>query len=108
MDLGLTGKKAIVTGGSLGIGYAIAVDLVNEGVDVVITARDGGRLDVAAKSIRGPGRCMGVAGDLGVNGDLNRVIDSATEALGGRLIFSSTMLARPRWEGLRIRPMRCG
>ena len=85
MDLGLTGKKAIVTGGSLGIGYAIATDLVNEGVDVVITARDAGRLDAAAQSIRGPGRCMSVAGDLGVESDLNRVIDSARQALGGTI-----------------------
>src|SRR2546430_13537637 len=39
MDLGLRGKHAIVTGGSLGIGKAIARELAREGVDVAIVAR---------------------------------------------------------------------
>ena len=39
MDLGLQGKRAIVTGGSLGIGKAIARELAREGVDVAIVAR---------------------------------------------------------------------
>ncbi|HTO12491.1 MAG TPA: SDR family NAD(P)-dependent oxidoreductase, partial [Candidatus Binatia bacterium] len=39
MDLGLSGKRAIVTGGSLGIGKAIARELAREGVDVAIVAR---------------------------------------------------------------------
>ena len=39
MDLGLKGKVAVVTGGSVGIGLAIAEGLAAEGVDVVIAAR---------------------------------------------------------------------
>ena len=39
MDLGLQGKRAIVTGGSRGIGKAIARELAREGVDVAIVAR---------------------------------------------------------------------
>src|SRR6185503_18896333 len=39
MDLGLHGKRALVTGGSLGIGKAIALELAREGVDVAIVAR---------------------------------------------------------------------
>ena len=39
MDLGLQGKHAIVTGGSRGIGKAIALELAREGVDVAIVAR---------------------------------------------------------------------
>ena len=39
MDFGLNGKAAIVTGGSVGIGKAIARELALEGVDVVIAAR---------------------------------------------------------------------
>ena len=40
MELGLRGKTAIVTGGSLGIGRAIARELAQEGVSVAIIARD--------------------------------------------------------------------
>lgn len=85
MDLGLAGKKALVTGGSLGIGYAVAADLVKEGVDVVITARNASRLDAAAKSIRGQGRCSAIAGDFGIPSDIDRVTDAAARTLGGAI-----------------------
>ena len=51
MDLGLTGKVAIVTGGSRGIGRAIARELAREGVDVAICARQRQALDEAAKAL---------------------------------------------------------
>lgn len=40
MELGIKGKKALVTGGATGIGKAIAIELVKEGVNVAITSRD--------------------------------------------------------------------
>ena len=83
MDLGLLGKKALVTGGSLGIGYAVAADLVNEGVDVVITARDAARLNAAAQSIRGPGRCLAISGDFSDASEITRVTEAAAGALWG-------------------------
>ena len=48
MELGLKGKSAIVTGGSLGIGRAIALDLAREGVDVAVNYR---RHDTEAKEV---------------------------------------------------------
>jgi NAD(P)-dependent dehydrogenase (short-subunit alcohol dehydrogenase family) len=51
MDLGLTGRVAIVTGGSRGIGRAIAKMLASEGVDVAICARQRQALDGAAKTL---------------------------------------------------------
>ncbi|PYM95636.1 MAG: short-chain dehydrogenase [Candidatus Rokuibacteriota bacterium] len=51
MDLGLTGKVAIVTGGSRGIGRAIARELAREGSDVAICARQRQALDEAAKAL---------------------------------------------------------
>ena len=53
MDLGLTGRVAIVTGGSDGIGKAIAARLLDEGASVAICGRDQGRLDAALAELRG-------------------------------------------------------
>jgi 3-oxoacyl-[acyl-carrier protein] reductase len=51
MDLGIAGKKAIVCGGSSGLGKAIALALSAEGADVTIVARDGAKLEGAAAEI---------------------------------------------------------
>ena len=51
MDLGLAGKNAIVTGGSLGIGKAIARELAREGANVVIAARSKAPLEAAAAEL---------------------------------------------------------
>src|SRR6266851_5153843 len=53
MDLGLKGKRAIVTGGSLGIGKAIALELAREGADVAIVARSKDTLEAAASQLGG-------------------------------------------------------
>lgn len=51
MDLGLRGKVAVITGGSIGIGLAVAEGLAAEGCDIVVAARDPARADVAAADI---------------------------------------------------------
>ena len=53
MDLGLEGKKAIVTGESRGLGRVIADTLADEGVDVAICPRNAESLEAAAKEARG-------------------------------------------------------
>ena len=53
MDFGLQGKKALVTGGASGIGQAIAIDLAKEGVQVVITSRDGEILNKTLQTMGG-------------------------------------------------------
>ncbi|MDL4777791.1 MULTISPECIES: SDR family NAD(P)-dependent oxidoreductase [Thermomonosporaceae] len=60
MDLGLSGKVALVAGGSSGIGLAIARELVREGAKVSIAGRDPGRLKTAADALREePGAVVG-------------------------------------------------
>jgi 3-oxoacyl-[acyl-carrier protein] reductase len=55
MDLGLTGKTALVLGGSRGLGRAIATALAGEGARVAIASRDGAALHAAAEDIRAKG-----------------------------------------------------
>jgi 3-oxoacyl-[acyl-carrier protein] reductase len=66
VDLGIKGRKAIVCGASAGLGRATAVALAREGVDVVIAARDEGRLLKAAEEIAAEtgGAVRGVAADV--------------------------------------------
>lgn len=84
MELNLAGRKAIVTGGSLGIGRAIARELGQEGVTVAIIARDAARLEAAASEITRETntRCVAVAADLTDPAQLEAAISRAQAALG--------------------------
>jgi NAD(P)-dependent dehydrogenase (short-subunit alcohol dehydrogenase family) len=66
MDLELTGKRAVITGGSVGIGLAVAHALAREGVDLAIIARNQERVEREAKDIaRVHGvRCLGLSADI--------------------------------------------
>ena len=55
MDLQLTGKKALVTGSTRGIGLAIAERLASEGADVAICARSGDAVEDAVKALESKG-----------------------------------------------------
>ena len=55
MDLGLKGKKAIITGGSKGIGLATAHALADEGVDVAICSRKADDVNAALEALKGKG-----------------------------------------------------
>ena len=66
MDLGLTGKLALVTGSSAGIGYAICEALVREGARVIVSGRSTESVDAAVGTLNalGPGEAVGFAGDM--------------------------------------------
>lgn len=83
MDLGLSGKAALVTGGSRGIGRAIALALAREGVDVAICARGPEALEAATTEIRKAGvRALAIKADMSVAADCRRAVDEAAEASG--------------------------
>jgi len=83
MDLRLEGKHAIVTGGSRGIGKAIARQLALEGADVVIAARSAGPLEVAAAELaRETGRrIIPIVVDTGDRESVDRLVASSIDRL---------------------------
>ncbi len=84
MDLGLKGKIALVTGGSKGIGRAVAKTLAAEGARVVICSRDASALKQAATDIEREtgGRVETVPGDLSQASEVSRVAADALTRLG--------------------------
>src|SRR5262249_530166 len=89
MDLGLKGKRALVTGGSLGIGKAIALELAREGVDVPILARRKARPEAAARQLGGQtGRkVIPLVADVTSREQVDRAVAQAAERLGGLQIL---------------------
>ncbi len=82
MDLSLEGRRALVCGGSRGIGRAAAEALAGLGAQVTLLARDSEALEAAVAGLPGgPERHAGIAADLGETEALSRVIDTA--AAGG-------------------------
>src|SRR6266571_255416 len=85
MDLGLKGKHAIVTGGSLGIGKAIARELAREGADVAIVARTKDKLETAARELADEtkGRVIAIAADVASKAQVDAMVAQAAAELGG-------------------------
>ncbi|HEY1931210.1 MAG TPA: short-chain dehydrogenase/reductase [Acetobacteraceae bacterium] len=79
MDLGLSGKTALITGGSKGIGRASAEVLADEGCNVVLVARDQAALDAAAAGIRTRRQVnvRTIAADLSNDAAVRRVAEEA-------------------------------
>ncbi|AGL20085.1 SDR family NAD(P)-dependent oxidoreductase [Actinoplanes sp. N902-109] len=106
MDLELTGKVAVVTGGSAGIGLAVARGLAAEGAHLVLCGRDEERL--AAATINFPVRVRRVAADVATPAGVATLAQAVTDEFGGADILvnnagsgsNETILDAPdeRWQ----------
>lgn len=95
MDLGLGGKRALVTGASYGIGRAIAQGLAAEGVAVAINGRNIDTLKTAAEEIvaSNGATVIPIAADVSRPDDVSRLVRDATDALGGLEILVNNVPA---------------
>src|SRR5690606_9245762 len=101
MDLGLKGKKAVVTGATRGIGRAIAETLAAEVADVAICARNQEQVNEAAAALRGHGvNVVGGAVDIADGPALKAWIAEAGQLLGGIdiLVSNASALASANTE----------
>jgi 3-oxoacyl-[acyl-carrier protein] reductase len=94
VDLALKGKKAIVTGGTRGIGRAIAEALAAEGTDIAICARNHGEIDEAVTALSRRGvKAWGSPVDVADSKALRAWVGEAAGALGGIDIFIANVSA---------------
>ncbi|WP_417463863.1 SDR family NAD(P)-dependent oxidoreductase [Kordiimonas sp.] len=88
MDLGLKGKRVLVTGGTRGIGAAIVRCFLNEGADVAFCARNAEEVEATSKELQSRGfKALGSSCDVSGAAALAEWIQASVEALGGIDIF---------------------
>lgn len=91
MDLGLTGARALVTGGSAGLGAAVARELGHEGARLAVAARPSERLEKVVHEVNG----VAIGADLTTAGGPADAVGRAVDELGGLDILLVSM-AGPR------------
>jgi 3-oxoacyl-[acyl-carrier protein] reductase len=82
MDLGLTDRVIVVTGGTSGLGRAVAEVLVAEGARVVVASRSASRVEESVGALGGPGHAHGVAADVVSRETPDRLVEAAHDAFG--------------------------
>jgi len=100
MDLGLAGRRAVVTGGSKGLGKAIAAELIAEGAAVTICARNCSELEATAAELMrlaaGTGSVVAMACDVTEPDQVTALIEFAASAMGGLdILVNNAGGARP-------------
>jgi 3-oxoacyl-[acyl-carrier protein] reductase len=109
VDLDLKGKKAIVTGGTRGIGRAIAELLADEGCDVAICARGQAGIDETKTALAGKGvKAFGGTVDVADRKALRRWVEEAAGLLGGLDIFVANASALERTQAMDEESWRLG
>jgi NAD(P)-dependent dehydrogenase (short-subunit alcohol dehydrogenase family) len=101
MDLELEGRRALVTGGSRGIGKAVALALASEGADVALLARGAQALSEAAAQIRTQTgrRVIAVSADTTSDEEVRRAVTEAARQLGGHIQILVNGAAEPAGFG---------
>ncbi len=107
MDLGLSGKIAIVTGGSDGLGKAAATRLAAEGASLAIAARDQARIDSAIAEIKaasGSDDVIGISTDVTDEPQVNSMVDAVVSKWGGLdiLVNNAGTSAAGKFEDIAI------
>jgi NAD(P)-dependent dehydrogenase (short-subunit alcohol dehydrogenase family) len=95
MDLGLNGKRALVTGSTKGIGRAVAETLLAEGASVAICARTAEDVDKAVADLSARGNVVGAAVDAGDLDSLTAWVESSGEQLGGIDVYVHNTSGKP-------------
>src|SRR5262249_18405428 len=92
----LDGRVALVTGGSRGIGRAVALGLAQAGADVVVAARKAQDLDPVADEVRALGRrALAVPAHLGRRPEIDRLFETALAAFGRLDILVNNAATNP-------------
>ena len=95
MDLGLSGKKALITGATKGIGRCVAETLLAEGVSVAICARDAAGVEAAVEEMSALGTVVGASVDAADGDAVEAWVASAAEQLGGIDIYIHNTSGKP-------------
>jgi 3-oxoacyl-[acyl-carrier protein] reductase len=95
MDLGLAGKKALITGSTKGLGRAIAETLLAEGASVAICARNAEEVATAVAEMSKLGKVVGASVDVGDPEALRAWVASSSEQLGGIDIYVHNTSGKP-------------
>lgn len=98
MNLGLSNKNALVTGGSHGLGLSIATMLATEGVNVAICARKKGRLDKVISEIKQKGvKTLSITADVTKKQDIDKVVSKVIRTWGSIDILINNVGGGGRW-----------
>jgi NAD(P)-dependent dehydrogenase (short-subunit alcohol dehydrogenase family) len=99
----LKGRVAIVTGGSQGLGFEMALGLVQAGARVTIASIDADKLETARSAI-GPDCCHTVVADISKPDDCQRIFQQTLDRFGGLAVLVNNARAygdtphKPLWE----------